>query len=55
MSFRSSSVTVVLNDELCKKEFQSLADLTGRHQEKADNAEMRPPGTVWQGLTLGGW
>lgn len=54
MDFSSSSIAVILNGKLCGQEFQSLADLTGRLEEKTDDAGMRLARAVWQGLILGG-
>lgn len=51
MDFSSLLVTVILNSKHCKKELESLTDLTGGHKEKADNREMRPTGTAWLGAT----
>lgn len=42
LGFSSPSVTVILNGKLGEKEFHCLTGLTGRHKDKADNAEMRP-------------
>lgn len=49
MDFSSSSVSVILNGKCCRKEFQSLADLTGRLEEKTDDAERDLPGQCGKG------